>query len=109
MSCGRPPPHRHGDMLVDVAVQLKLHAVITLPGKPLAKFDIGWADAVTRRYYLADRTNARIAVVDTDALTYIGSLGDGDFAGAVSTGKTSGPNGVALLPDVGQVWAGDGE
>jgi DNA-binding beta-propeller fold protein YncE len=83
--------------------------VIELPGEPLRKFDIGWVDATTRRYYLADRSNARVAAIDIASLSFLRSIGDGDFAGAPADGKLAGPNGVTVLADAQQVWSGDGD
>ncbi len=82
---------------------------VELPGQPLAKFDIGWVDEATRRYYLADRSNARIAVLDVDSLEYVNGLAEGQFTGVAAVGgATSVPNRVLVLPDLQQVWAGDG-
>jgi hypothetical protein len=82
---------------------------ISLPGLPLDKFDIGWVDDESRRYYLADRSNARVVVVDVDTLEYSHSLCQGAFTGAKATGATSGPNGVLAIAGLSQVWAGDGD
>jgi hypothetical protein len=89
---------------------LRLLTTVELPGKPLVKFDIGWVDEPTRRYYLADRSNARIAVLDVDSLEYVAGLGEGLFTGVPPVGgATAGPNGVLVLPDLQQAWAGDGD
>ena len=89
---------------------VRLIKTVELPGKPLIKFDIGWVDADTRRYYLADRSNARITVLDVDSLEYMSGLAEGLFTGVPpSGGATAGPNGVLVLPDLQQAWAGDGD
>jgi hypothetical protein len=82
---------------------------IALPGVPLTKFDIGWVDDESRSYYLADRSNARVVVVNVDTVEYSHSLCEGRFTGATGTGATSGPNGVTVLARQQQVWAGDGD
>ncbi|MGH7877665.1 MAG: hypothetical protein ACRENM_08335, partial [Candidatus Dormibacteraceae bacterium] len=83
---------------------------ISLPGNPLVKFDIGWVDEGTRSYFLADRSNARIAVIDVDRNEYSHALGAGLFAGVPPVGgATAGPNGVLVLADLQQAWAGDGD
>jgi hypothetical protein len=82
---------------------------ITLPGEPLSKFDIGWVDDLSRNYYLADRSNSRVVVVNVDRAEYSHSLGAGRFTGAAGSSATSGPNGVAVLPAAREVWAGDGD
>jgi DNA-binding beta-propeller fold protein YncE len=90
--------------------QLRRLKTVELPGQPLLKFDIGWVDEPTRRYYLADRSNARIAVLDVDTLEYVAGLGEGKFTGVPpSGGATAGPNGVLVLSDLQQAWAGDGD
>jgi len=65
-------------------------------------FDISWFDASTGLYYLADRSNAAIDVVDTTGAftgtpdTLFGQIGGSafGFAGDTGTTATSGPNGV---------------
>ena len=90
--------------------QLRRLTVVELPGNPLLKFDIGWVDEATRRYYLADRSNSRIAVLDVDSLNYVAGLGEGIFTGVPAAGgATAGPNGVLVLADRQQAWAGDGD
>ena len=39
-------------------------AKIGVPGKPLRAFDISWVDSASGHYYLADRSNGAIDVVD---------------------------------------------
>jgi len=85
-----------------------------------ASFDISFVDPTTHAYYLADRTNAGVAMVNTTTDAFAGVLGAGDFAGAsptVTAAQTkacgtgeAGPNGVLALniDGVDQVWAGDG-
>lgn len=57
-------------------------------------FDISWVDQATRTYYLADRSNAAVDVVDTTSNTLLAQLAGG-FAGFTGSNATSGPNGVA--------------
>src|SRR5262245_36563645 len=62
----------------------------------LYSFDISWVDQVAHRYYLADRSNKVVDIVDTTTNTLIFQL-TGNFAGvsppAFASG-TGGPNGV---------------
>lgn len=88
---------------------LALLKVVELPGQPLVKFDISWVDPETRRYYFADRSNARIAVLDCDSLEYKGAIGEGDFTGVTPNSKNAGPNGVLVTRGSKQVWVGDGD
>ena len=60
----------------------------------LYSFDISWVDQATRTYYLADRSNASVDVVDTTSDILIAQL-SGGFAGFTGSNNTSGPNGVA--------------
>jgi len=78
-------------------------------------FDISWVDNSTQRYYLADRTNNAIDLVDAAPDTFIGFIGKGQYSGSrPCPGKPkdlrhcSGPNGV-VTDNLGHVWAGDGD
>jgi len=64
----------------------------------LYSFDISWVDQATQTYYLADRSNRAVDIVDAKTKTFLGQLGASPpFAGisppAFST-ATAGPNGV---------------
>src|ERR1700687_2499034 len=77
---------------------------IAVPGKPLKAFDISWVDSASAHYYLADRSNGSIDVVDilTDSLvTQIGG-----FVGATGKNDTSGPDGVVVTISNKELWAG---
>ena len=82
-------------------------------GAPFAVFDISFVDRVLPLYYLADRTNASLDVVDTRNNKVVAQIGG--FVGvrkdpatnAVST-AVSGPDGVQPV-GVGEVWVGDGD
>ena len=43
---------------------VKLLTTIPIPNAALHSFDISWVDASTQRYYLADRSNQAIDVID---------------------------------------------
>lgn len=84
---------------------------IQVPGNPVTSFDISWVDPTTARYYLADRSNAAIDVVNTSTNTFVGQIGG--FVGGVlaATGNTfvtarSGPDGVVSFGK--WLYAGDG-
>ncbi len=94
------------------AAELKLIASIPIPGEPLVSFDISYVDQKTQRYYLADRNNKAIDIVDAKDNKWIGRITG--FVGAVmkSDGKSvntskSGPDGVLAVGD--EIWAGDGD
>jgi hypothetical protein len=86
---------------------------ITTPGggNPLRSFDISWVNPDRAEYYLADRSNAAIAIIDTQHLTFKRRLGG--FVGIVlNAAKTavdnnhSGPDGVVTHNR--WLYAGDG-
>jgi hypothetical protein len=56
-------------------------------------FDISWVDQLSRTYYLADRSNAAVDIVDTKTNILMAQLQAG-FKGFTGTNGTSGPNGV---------------
>lgn len=60
-------------------------------------FDISWVDANTRRYFLADRSNQAIDVIDTRTNVVVDQIpASPPFAGATGNNDTSGPNGVVV-------------
>src|SRR5216683_1948158 len=84
---------------------LRLLKVIPVPGTAdnvtngkLYSFDISWVDQVTQTYYLADRSNKRVDVVDAKTGTFIGGIPGGFKGVAVVNGVVqsgqSGPNAV---------------
>jgi len=76
---------------------VRLLKIIPIPAnlKPLVVFDISWHDAATQRYYLADRSNAAIDVVDAQREIFLKVI-PGGFAGFTGSNNTSGPNGVTV-------------
>src|SRR2546421_2166785 len=94
-----------------------LTAVI-IPGKPLQSYDISWVNPYRAEYYLADRSNASIDIIDTHHRTFKRFLGTGLFVGVVlnppnSQGVVtinndkSGPDGVVTHGR--WLYAGDGD
>jgi hypothetical protein len=84
---------------------------IYIPGNPITSFDISFVNPVRAEYYLADRANATVDIIQTSTNTYKGSIPG--FAGCVlaATGNTcvtskSGPNG--LVAHGRWLYAGDG-
>jgi hypothetical protein len=81
----------------------------------LQYFDVSWNDNATQRYYLADRTNNAIDLVDSATDTFLGFIGKGHYTGArpcpgqpAEMRLCAGPNGV-ITDGLGHVWAGDGD
>ncbi len=90
--------------------KLKQVATIAVAGKKINIFDISWVDQKTQRYYLADRTNGGVDIVDGRTDKYIGRITG--FEGVkMMKGKPdygiSGPNGVLVYGNT--AWAGDGD
>jgi hypothetical protein len=76
--------------------------------KPAFSFDIGFADS--GRYYLADRNNAAVDVVDTRSNTLIAQIkgtGGNAFTGVGASTDTSGPDGLVGIPGTNVLYAGD--
>src|SRR6202008_1293629 len=79
-------------------------------GNPLGAFDVSWVNPGRSEYYLADRSNAGIDIIDTGRTTFKRRIGG--FTGLVLTnGKInmglSGPNGVTSHGR--WLYAGDGD
>jgi hypothetical protein len=78
---------------------VRLLSTTPIPGAALHGFDISWVDADTQRYYLADRSNKAIDVVDAKNGTFLKQI-SGGFAGVkfnasgAANNDISGPNGV---------------
>ena len=78
-------------------------------------FDISWVENSSGKYFLADRTNKAVDLVDAKTDMFLGYIGKGVFVGRIPPaacaggGNTcSGPDGV-LTDDAGLVWVGDGD
>jgi hypothetical protein len=70
-----------------------------IPGNPLRSFDISWVDPNRDEYYLGDRSNSGIDVIDTKTLkwkrTIIGFVGIVlNSSGTAVNNNKSGPDGV---------------
>src|SRR5215813_7279204 len=85
--------------------QTKCLTAVAIPAAPanktkgLQSFDISWVDPDRAEYYLGDRANAGITIVDTKNLTFKRTIGG--FKGVVLNGSGtavdnnhSGPDGV---------------
>jgi hypothetical protein len=89
----------------------RLVGVIPVPGNPIISSDIGWVDPQTERYYIADRSNFGVDIIDAENDVYVGRVsgmaGPLPSGGGTSTTNGPGPNGVLVTPE-GILWAGDG-
>ena len=89
----------------------KCVTAVAIPGNPLQSFDISWVNPDRAEYYLSDRANAGIDIIDTRTLKFKRTLGG--FVGIVlNAGHTavnnnvSGPDGVTTHNR--WLYAGDG-
>lgn len=84
---------------------------ISVPNVPPAtgswSYDISAVDPAKHAYYLADRTNASLDVVDTNTTKLVAQI-KGGFVGFTGDNNTSGPDGVVPIPGTNTVYVGDG-
>ncbi|SAK67871.1 hypothetical protein AWB75_03288 [Caballeronia catudaia] len=71
---------------------------------PPFSFDIGYAEA--GRYYLADRNNKAVDVVDTKSNALLAQI-TGSFAGVGATTDVSGPDGIVGITGTNTLYVGD--
>jgi hypothetical protein len=78
--------------------QTECLTAVQIPGNPLRSFDISWVNPDVSEYYLADRSNAGIDIIDTKKNTFKQTIGG--FVGikltmtGVVDNNHSGPDGV---------------
>jgi hypothetical protein len=92
--------------------QTKCLTAVHIPGNPLRSFDISFVNPDRGEYYLADRSNSGIDIVDTHKLKWKRTIGG--FVGVVLNGAGtavdndhSGPDGVVTHGR--WLYAGDGD
>lgn len=77
-------------------------------GNPLQNFDVSFVDSATGTYYLSDRANSRVDIINTRTDTLIGSIGG--FSGFPNGNKTiGGSNGVFVVNNSSQLFADNGD
>src|ERR1700730_15129107 len=82
-------------------------AVIQVPGAAsFFSFDISWFDPARNQYFLADRNNKAIQVVDPTSFS-IKPFPNAGFAGFTGNNDTSGPDGVLTANNHTELWVGD--
>ena len=92
--------------------QTKCLTAVTIPGNPLRSFDISWVNPDRAEYYLADRSNAGIDIIDTQTLKFKRTIGGFvgvklNAAGTAVNNNISGPDGVTSHGR--WLYAGDGD
>jgi len=89
--------------------QTQCLTAVAIPGNPIRSFDISWVNPHRGEYYLAERSNAGIVVIDTHSLTWKrtigGFVGIQPPTGAINN-NISGPDGVTSHGR--WLYAGDG-
>src|SRR6266571_8406757 len=63
--------------------ETKCRTAVIIPGKPLQSYDISWVNPHRAEYYLGDRSNSGIDIIDTRTLTFQRTVGKGLFTGIV--------------------------
>jgi hypothetical protein len=91
--------------------ETKCKTAVAIPGNPIRSFDISWVNPHRAEYYLAERSNAGIVVIDTRTLTWKrtigGFVGIKPAAPAAVNNNISGPDGVTSHGR--WLYAGDGD
>jgi hypothetical protein len=94
--------------------ETKCLTAVQIPGNPLRSYDISWVNPHRAEYYLADRSNSAIDVIDTHNRTFKRFVGKGLFvgvklnaAGTAVNNDISGPDGVVTHGR--WLYAGDGD
>ena len=92
--------------------ELRQIGTISIPGEPLDSFDISFVDQKTNRYFLADRSNKGIDIIDTKKGAWVGRVTGmvGPIMkkdGTCCNNDESGPNGVLVAGK--EAWVGDGD
>jgi len=104
--CRDSEHHEH-----NVNTPVRLLGVIPVPGNPIMSTDISWVDPGTERFYLADRSNFGVDIIDAEDNFYVGRVdgmaGPKPSGGGTSTTNGPGPNGVLVTPNR-RLWSGDG-
>ena len=92
--------------------QTKCLTAVQIPGNPIRSFDISWVNPDRAEYYLGDRSNSGIDIIDTQTLTFKRTIGGFvgvklNSAGTAVNNNISGPDGVTSHGR--WLYAGDGD
>ena len=92
--------------------ETKCVAAIKVPGNPLQSFDISWVNPDRAEYYLADRANSGVDIIDTKNLVFKKTIGGFvgiklNKAGTAVDNNHSGPDGVVSRDKC--LYVGDGD
>src|SRR5262249_51060317 len=81
--------------------------VLQVPGGTFFSFDISWFDPKLKKFFLADRNNFAIDVVDATQHPGAVTQFHQAFAGFTGNNDTSGPDGVLTANNGKELWVGD--
>ena len=83
-------------------------STVNSQGGKFNSFDISYVDPLTGYYYVADRSNASVDIINGATNTVVGQAGG--FVGQQATTSVSGPDGVVVVNNggVATLYAGDG-
>jgi hypothetical protein len=92
--------------------QTQCLTAVHIPGNAIRSFDISWVNPHRAEYYLGDRSNAGIDIIDTRTLTFKRTIGGFvgiklNGAGTAVNNNISGPDGVTSHGR--WLYAGDGD
>src|SRR5580692_7094323 len=91
--------------------ETKCLTAIAIPGNPIRSFDISWVNPHRAEYYLADRSNKGVDIIDTETNSFKKTIGGFVGIKLTSTGVVdnnhSGPDGVTSHGR--WLYAGDGD
>jgi hypothetical protein len=95
-----------------VTTQTKCLTAIAIPGNPIRSFDISWVDSDRAEYYLADRSNKGVDIIDTAHNVFKKTIGGFvgiklNSAGTAVDNNHSGPDGVVSHGK--WLYVGDGD
>jgi len=76
------------------------------PGNGATAFGMAWLDPTTQQYFVADRANRAVDIVNAASRTYVGRIGG--FANA-PTSSLNGPNALVAVPARNELWATDSD
>src|SRR5262245_31408090 len=95
------------DEVFKVTTVIQVLPVASNTAGTLFSFDISWVDPVLKKYFLADRNNKTIDVIDTTNVAAGIKQFPQAFAGFTGVNDTSGPDGVLTANNHKELWVGD--
>lgn len=89
------------------AQRLTQVATIPLPGPPISQYGVLTIDQPSGLGFIGDKDNKAIVIFDTKTDSFVARVGG--FVGLTKDGNTTGPNGVVVVNDGGELWVSDGD